>query len=104
MLVQDFRRNQHRWTFEQFKMFADEFPMSFLSMDSLVVNEENVEDFIRTIATFEKCDVVLKEAISNDGYEYTLKDITLMVELDIRVTEIESGALRTDGRISYVYR
>ena len=96
----DFRNTQHRWTFDQFKMFADKFQISFLSMDCVVINEENVEDFIRTIATFEKCEVVLEEPRSDDDYLYTSKDIALMVQLNARVVKIESLALRTEGDVT----
>uniref|UniRef100_A0A7M5V4Q0 F-box domain-containing protein n=1 Tax=Clytia hemisphaerica TaxID=252671 RepID=A0A7M5V4Q0_9CNID len=95
-----FRYTQHRWTFDQFKMFADKFSISFLVVDCIFVNEENVEDFIRTVAHLGKCKVVLKEPIYEDGsYLYTLKDIELMVKLNIRVTKIESRSLRIENDV-----
>uniref|UniRef100_A0A7M5XLE7 Uncharacterized protein n=1 Tax=Clytia hemisphaerica TaxID=252671 RepID=A0A7M5XLE7_9CNID len=42
-----------QWSIEQFKMFAENFKIDALSIDSLAISAGNVKEFIHTIATIE---------------------------------------------------
>ena len=94
-------RNQCRWSLSQFKMCVGKFPIYEMITDCFDIDENNIADFLHVIAGIKGCRVSLQQrSVSDVRYLLTLKDIELMVKLDIKVTVIDSDALKTDGEVS----
>ena len=90
-----------RWSFSQFKMFIGKFPIYEITTDCFDLNESNVVEFIHIVAGIENCRVLIRRTMVSDAarYCFTLKDIELMIKLDIKVTGIETNSIKTDCNI-----
>ena len=85
----------HLWSFELFRMFVDQFPISKISMNCFEMNEGNVVDYIKTISNIKDCEVILADPIDigDDSHRFEIKDVELMIKLDIKITRVETGLL-----------
>ena len=81
-----------------FKTVASKFNIPQVMTICLGIYEQNVCDYIRSLTSIRYCRFLLHGHGSR--YRFTVKDLELMVELDIRVVYVESRALNTDGEIS----
>ena len=95
----------YRWSLSQLKMFVGKFPIHKIVTDCIDINENNVADFIHVIAGIKDCRVSLQQrSMSDVDYFFTLKDIELMIKLDIKVIDIESDALKIDDEVSLLLK
>ena len=101
MIINHCADNQCRWSLSQFKMFADKFPIFQITTNCFLIDEENVVNFLHIVAGIKNCRVLIHDPLKSSivSYRFTLKDVELMVKLDIKVTEIESSMLKMDGKI-----
>ena len=95
----EFYEKNIRISFEQFKKFVGKVKIPEISMDCLQMNDENAEEYIKLLATFKNCRLFFTDPNFPD-YFFSVKDLELMVKMDLKIIKIESHSLRTEGEVS----
>ena len=69
--IESWRTNdQCCWSLDYLKMFSGKVQISEISTDCLEISQENVIEFIKTIAKFKHCRVILPDSIHY--YQFTV--------------------------------
>ena len=84
------------WSPDQLKMLASQVSISEISMYVLDINDENILDFVKVLSTF-GCKITFPRA-SHLNYLFTIKDLEIMVKFNVKITKINSSALRCDDK------
>ena len=71
-------------------------------MSSFEITEINVIDYINLLAKIKSCKVKLVDNWEN--FTFDLKDLELMIDYDIQITEIATSFLRTEGEITILLK
>ena len=80
-----------------FKKLVRKVDVSKVMLDCLDTKEENITDFITTLASINNYEIVI---FGFGKYTFTVKDLELMVEKDLKITYFETRAITNKSEIS----
>uniref|UniRef100_A0A7M5WHV2 F-box domain-containing protein n=1 Tax=Clytia hemisphaerica TaxID=252671 RepID=A0A7M5WHV2_9CNID len=87
----DSKDRQRALSIEEFKLLSERVRISELHVISLDLNEENVKDFMKVLASIKNCTVIMDNL--HPSYLFTVKDLESMVKLDIKIILIDTSCL-----------